>query len=268
MMGLRPESKICRFICARTLKSLRAYDDKLDEMQRVLLVEDDVVTRTVVCDALDEVCDVQVAPTLEAARHALRAQTFDLTLFDIQLPDGSGFAFFAEIQSQLGRRAPAAFFLTSSASDGDKVLAFSLGAEDYITKPFSVAELKARVQSRLKKIGSKVEREQIWQGGGLHLNLTRHRAQVRISNGGEEGIDLSPTEFKLVWYLVQNEGRVISRRQIIDHIWGNATQIVERTVDVHLSNLRKKLQRTNVVVESVSGSGYVLRAPAAGKVAA
>jgi two-component system phosphate regulon response regulator PhoB len=164
---------------------------------------------------------------------------FDLILIDIMLPDGDGFKLCANIQSGtygFNEDETSVVFLTAKGEISDKVLGFSLGADDYIVKPFDPIELKARVQARLKKAQKVKLKENILTKEGLELNVSMQK--VTWSEGAK------------------HEDHVFTRDQVIDAVWGAGVHILDRTIDTHISNLRKKLSCSRFTVRSVHGVGY------------
>jgi DNA-binding response OmpR family regulator len=147
------------------------------------------------------------------------------------------------------------FFLTGKDDISTKVAAFAMGAEDYIVKPFNALELRARVEAKIKRAASQVESHQILRKGDLQLDGATHRV-YSLASGEPSLIRLTPREFKLLFYLAKNEDHVISRSSLLDAIWGDSVEVFDRTVDTHISAIRKKLDKLSGYIESVSGAGY------------
>jgi two-component system phosphate regulon response regulator PhoB len=147
--------------------------------------------------------------------------------------------------------------LTARAEEDDRVLGLELGADDYVTKPFSPRELKARIKAVLRRRAPEAAQEPL-SAGALTLDPTTHRITV-----GGEPVHLGPTEFRLLRYFLARPERVHSRTQVLDQVWGDHVFIEERTVDVHIRRLRLALQPygQDKLIETVRGSGYRLAAP-------
>jgi DNA-binding response OmpR family regulator len=219
-------------------------------MLRILCVEDaaDVV-------AILEVTliDYQVAfaSSVTQALELLKREQFHLALFDIELPDGSGLEILASLQTQ--RRNMSVIFLTSKKDFASKVTAFSLGADDFIVKPFDPKELRLRVDAKLRKLTAAAEENSVLRIGTLTCNLQEQRI---FKNSGRDAIDLTSFEFRIFHLLAKTPNKIFSREEILDRVWGNGVSVTDRAVDVHISNVRKKLAGTDVSIEAVIGSGY------------
>lgn len=221
-------------------------------MQEVLLVEDSKEIFTMVRQAIGSIVDLKWADTIESAREKLKP-SLSLVLLDVELPDGSGVEFCAEIQASVPDLP--VFFLTSHKGLSDKVLGFSAGADDYITKPFQPLELKVRVESRLKKEEARKHSIEILKWSEIEID--KNRQEVSILNDGKfEKIDLTALEFKLLTYFAGYVGHVIPRSKVLDDIWGEDVHVYSRSVDTHVSKLRKKLGPVSHIIQSVHGAGY------------
>ncbi len=179
----------------------------------------------------------------------------DAILLDIMLPDVQG----TDVLKRL-RRDPATagipvIFLTAKGDEVDRVVGFELGADDYVVKPFSPRELVLRVRALLRRSGPGGEEpEKVLARGGLRVDPNRHEAAV-----GDRVLDLTPTEFRLLSYLMERPGRVLSREQLLDNVWGSDVYVTDRTVDTHVKRLRSKLDDLADLVETVRGVGYRFR---------
>jgi DNA-binding response OmpR family regulator len=143
--------------------------------------------------------------------------------------------------------------LTARSEEMDKVMGLETGADDYITKPFSVRELLARVKSVLRRSEGVIVGKKVLRAGTLEVDLERHRVKV-----GDKVVDLSPTEFRLLRFLLERKGRVFSRDQILDAVWKGEAFVESRTVDVHIRRLRAELEKAGAgeYVKTVRGVGY------------
>ena len=173
------------------------------------------------------------------------------------LPDGNGFEFCAELRAS--GQAGDAQLIFISAKDGvqDRVVGWSLGADDYICKPFSPIEVQARIRNRLERAQSRKSSEEILRWEALTINIPFHEASLMV-NGKVERLDLTPIEFKILYCLIKNRDRISSRDNLIRLAWGATMHISERTVDKHISSLRKKIGIEKDLIKTVAGVGYRL----------
>jgi DNA-binding response OmpR family regulator len=222
-------------------------------MQRILIVEDDPAIAIALEDDLRlEGYSVEVAQDGEIASRRAREGRFDLVLLDLMLPKKDGFEVCREI-----RRAGVAskiMMLTARTQETDKVLGLDLGADDYVTKPYSPKELRARVRALLRRTGTVAGDVAIMRFGDCEINFDR--GELRRAG---EAIPATPLEFKLLSFFVRRPGRVLTRRALIDEVWGRETAITERVVDNQIANLRKKIEPSAAeprYLKSVRGIGY------------
>jgi two-component system phosphate regulon response regulator PhoB len=195
---------------------------------------------------------VDSAASGDEAELKLRENTPDLIVLDWMLPGVSGIELCRRLRAQPGTAQLPIIMLTARGEETERLRGLATGADDYIVKPFSVPELLARIGALLRR--SKPERvAAILRAGDIELDRERRRI---FRN--EREIELGPTEFRLLEYLMQSSGRVFSRAQLLDAVWGNDVYIDERTVDVHVGRLRKALSRGHDVdpIRTVRGSGY------------
>lgn len=176
----------------------------------------------------------------------------DLVILDWMLPGVSGLEICRRLRAREATRTLPVIMLTARGEEGERVRGLSVGADDYVVKPFSVPELMARVRSLLRR--SRPERVAS-RFSAADLDLDRETRRVR--RGGRD-IHLGPTEFRLLEYLMERPGRVFSRSQLLDGVWGLSVEIDERTVDVHVGRLRKSLSRGRErdPIRTVRGAGY------------
>ncbi len=197
--------------------------------------------------------DVVTAADGATALDRTRTHAPDLILLDLMLPEVDGL----EVCKIL-RRSPATsgipiIMLTAKAAEFDRVLGLELGADDYITKPFSPRELVLRVKNLLRRRQAATDKAEYLQIGELVIDVPRHHAAV-----GGRAVDLTATEFKLLTVLAQRRGRVQSREQLLRDVWEYDSLIDTRTVDTHMRRLREKLGRAARLLETVRGVGYRL----------
>jgi two-component system phosphate regulon response regulator PhoB/two-component system alkaline phosphatase synthesis response regulator PhoP len=173
----------------------------------------------------------------------------DVIILDLMLPDTDGFEICKQLKQDSRVAAVPIIMLTAKADETDKVLGLELGADDYITKPFSPKELVARVKVALRrKAGAKNDVSSV---EGIFIDPEKF--EVRI-NGKK--IDLTTTEFKILELLCSKKGYVFSRERLLDHLWGEDKAVLDRTIDVHIRNLRAKLGSSGNLIKNVRGVGY------------
>lgn len=220
-------------------------------MRKILVIDDDPATLKIVSHILQNDFKITCCENFKQADEALATENFDLALIDRTLPDGDGLELCKRIRNERSLESLPVVFLTSLVSESDKVLGFYSGADDYITKPFSPLELKARVEARLRHVKKRLSYFD------LEVDLENYSVQRR--NGPEmETIDLTPIEFKLFVYLLKNRDKVLEREQLIAKVWGGHVNVTDRVVDAHISHLRKKFLKSSVKFESYRGAGYRL----------
>jgi DNA-binding response OmpR family regulator len=222
-------------------------------MNRILLVEDSKEIYQMVVQSTTQIAELHWAKSVQEACAEIKKNNFDVILLDIELPDGNGIEFCSSIQSTHSHVS--IFFLTGNTNLSEKVMGFSAGAEDYITKPFSPLELKARLEARLRK-----NKQKNLQSDNLNwkeLKIIKSRQEVSVlEDDGFHKIELTALEFKILMYFASKPGEVINRDQILNDIWGEDIHVYARSVDTHVSKLRKKLGAVSRIVESVHGTGY------------
>jgi DNA-binding response OmpR family regulator len=177
----------------------------------------------------------------------------DLIILDLMLPDMDGWDVTRQLKRSPDWDSIPIIMLTARSSETDKVLGLELGADDYLTKPFSPKELVARVRAVLRRPARRAEGGTVGAGRGLVINTLKHEVTV---NGRR--VELTPAEFKILRLLAANPGRVFSRDQILDELWGGEKVVVDRTIDVHIRNLREKLGGAAALIKNVRGVGYKL----------
>jgi len=223
---------------------------------RVLVVDDEPSITDLVALALRyEGFTVEKAATGRAALAAVGRFKPALIVLDVMLPDLSGLEVLRRLSSE-GRRVPV-IFLTARDATEDKVHGLTVGGDDYVTKPFSIEELVARVRVVLRRHGQDVERGSKLTFADLELDEDAH--EVRRAG---EVIDLTPTEYRLLRYLLANAGRVLTRNQILDHVWDYDFGGEASVLETYVSYLRRKVDRRDPpLIQTVRGVGYVLRLP-------
>ena len=186
------------------------------------------------------------------ARSQIESNTFSLILLDLMLPDGSGLDLCREIKSDKDKSSIPIIILTAKDDEVDKVVGFELGADDYVTKPFSVRELILRAKAVLKRGEKESDNVEIQrQFGQLSIDIESH--EVFVDN---VEIILTAIEFKLLCQLIDRRGRVQSRDQLLSDVWGYSAEVTTRTVDTHIKRLRVKLGSMGKYVQTIRGVGY------------
>jgi DNA-binding response OmpR family regulator len=226
--------------------------------KRILIVEDEALIAGALQDDLTlEGYDVQVvADGLEASKRAT-TEVFDLIVLDVMLPGRDGFDVCRDIRGA-GRTAPI-LMLTARAQEMEKVFAFEMGADDYVTKPFGTKELRARIKALLRRgqsTGTGVEETDVFRFGDVEVDV----AKGEVRRAGAPA-DLTLTEFKLLVAFIRNRGRVLGRQQLLDAAWGPGMVLSDRAVDNHIVNLRRKIEPEPAeprYLVSVRGLGYRL----------
>lgn len=192
------------------------------------------------------------AISAEAAQHLMREATPDLILLDWMLPGMNGLEFARKLKSDNLTRSIPIIMLTARGDEYDKVRGLEVGADDYVTKPFSPRELNARIKAVLRRRAPQMTDDPI-EIAGLRLDPTTHRV-----TGNQTNIDLGPTEFRLLHFFMTNAERVHTRSQLLDKVWGDRVFVEDRTVDVHIRRLRNALAVSGHenLVQTVRGAGY------------
>jgi DNA-binding response OmpR family regulator len=224
-------------------------------MKRILVVEDNEEQFRLVTSALGHMYDCLWAKNISDAQNKIGKQPIDLMLLDIHLPDGMGYDLCALARAKDETRSTPIIFVSGNDDVNDKIMGFSLGADDYIVKPFNPLELRARVESKLRRSERKKYAEQVIANDILTINLSSQRVFVN-ENGQRRDAELTGTEFKLLALLAQNKDILLSRNQILDRLWGVDSEIYDRSVDTHVSKIRKKLGAAAQLIQSVHRSGY------------
>lgn len=192
------------------------------------------------------------ADDAEQAQVVIQGELPDLILLDWMLPGSSGISLARKLRGEARTRDVPLIMLTAKSDEQDKVEGLEVGADDYITKPFSPRELMARIKAVLRRRAPQLTDDLI-EVAGLRLDPATHRVA-----GNEHALTVGPTEFRLLHFFMTHPERVFSRTQLLDQVWGDHVFVEERTVDVHIRRLRKALHATghDLHVETVRGSGY------------
>jgi two-component system phosphate regulon response regulator PhoB len=219
--------------------------------QRILIIEDErALTKVLAYNLEREGYEVTVAH--DGVEGLRRAQTHppDLVILDLMLPGMDGLEVCRELRSGEATRSIPILMLTAKAEETDQIVGFSLGADDYVTKPFSVKVLVQRIKA-LKRRAEAPAESGVLTHQGVQIDRVRHRASV-----DGKPLDLTPTEFRLLECLLRQPGRAFSRHQLMDAAIGDGAIVLERTIDVHIKTLRRKLGTAGDLIETVRGVGY------------
>ncbi|NLF54951.1 MAG: phosphate regulon transcriptional regulatory protein PhoB [Thauera phenolivorans] len=221
----------------------------------ILLVEDEPAIQELIAANLARAGHHVVrAADAETAQRIVRDALPDLVLLDWMLPGASGIEFARRLRADERTRSIPIIMLTARGEEQDKVTGLEVGADDYVTKPFSPRELVARIKAVLRRRAPQAT-EDVVELGGLRLDPSTHRVTAC-----EQPLSLGPTEFRLLHFLMTHPERVHSRAQLLDQVWGDHVFVEERTVDVHIRRLRSALEPAgfDVLIQTVRGSGYRL----------
>jgi len=220
-------------------------------MKRILVVEDEPsIAFGLQLDLKSEGYDVEIESDGESALQRARKEAFDLILLDVMLPRKDGFEVCRELRRG-GSKTPV-IMLTAKAQEAEKVLGLEIGADDYVTKPFSPRELRARVKAALRRTAE--DDLPIYRFGDAEVDFGR----CELRRAGKP-VEMTALEFKLLAAFVRNGGKVLSRDQLLDLVWGHGTFVTDRVVDNHVVSLRKKVEPEPSeprYIVSVRGLGY------------
>jgi DNA-binding response OmpR family regulator len=222
--------------------------------RRILFVEDEAAFAVGMIDRLEsESYEVEWAQTGPAGYEMALARPFDLIVLDIMLPGKNGFDICRDLRRE-GMNAPV-LMLTARGEVVDRVVGLKLGADDYVQKNCEPVELMARIEALLRRSGNAVTAERA-EFGDLRIDLRKHE----VTRAGKP-LTLSPVEFRLLEYLIERRGAVITREELLENVWSLSGDTLSRTVDVHIAGLRKKIEadpRYPRLLLTVKGTGYKL----------
>jgi two-component system phosphate regulon response regulator PhoB len=224
-------------------------------MERLLLIEDATEYQILIKGVLSQNFHVVAVDTLDAGRREIEKGHYDLIMLDIVLPDGDGFKFCGELSSLPKTANIPIIILTSRSALTDKILGFSLGADDYVVKPFEALELKARIEAKINRYRKIKKRAQVLTHENLRVELNSQRAFL-LNHNGEVDLQLTPIEFKILHFLLENAYKAISRKDLTNHVWGDQIHVFDRAPDKHVSSLRFKLNEYSCLLETIPGLGY------------
>ena len=217
---------------------------------KILIVEDALEYKQLISDALGRSKEHIYVSTLKEARQKLVENSFDCIILDLSLPDGNGF----DLLKNISNESTPVIILTASTEIGTKVMGLSMGAQDYISKPFDSLELAARVQNKINLSQKSQASSSSMQAGNLQLDLAKRSVQV-----GDKAIELTRKEFECLIVFLNNKEIVLTRETLLDKVWGNENFVLERSVDSTIAGLRKKLKNWSFKIGSIYGVGYQLK---------
>ena len=220
---------------------------------KILIIEDEPdIRKNLEYNLSREGYSVLTAASIAEAEQLIYSNNLSLILLDLMLPDGSGLDLCKKMKSDPDVQNLPIIILTAKDDEVDKVVGFELGADDYVTKPFSVRELILRIKAVLKRGENKKDIVEIdRQFGDLKIDIDSHEVYVDA-----ELVNLTALEFKLLIQLVDRRGRVQSREQLLADVWGYSAEVTTRTVDTHIKRLREKLGSMGKYVQTIRGVGY------------
>jgi two-component system alkaline phosphatase synthesis response regulator PhoP len=224
--------------------------------QRILVVDDDrEIVRLTRAYLEQSGYQVLVAYDGETALHALRRESPDLVILDLMLPDRNGLDVTQTVRRDTSLAAMPIIMLTARVDDQDKIVGLELGADDYVTKPFNPSELMARIRAVLRRAQGESTPPKMLRVGNLVIDVDSYRVEIQ-----NQQVHLTPTEFGLLRALAGNPGHTLTRLELIEQGLGYSYEGLERTVDSHIKNLRKKLEESGgtALIETVFGVGYRL----------
>lgn len=223
---------------------------------RIAVVEDEPDIAQLVSSHLQkEGFKVERFPDAGSFLKGLSKHMPDLILLDLMLPDANGLDICKTLRRDEGSKAIPIIIVTAKGEETDKIVGLELGADDYVTKPFSLKELTARIKAVLRRPTAEPAPKKIEIGGTLVIDLTKHQ----VSYQGHL-VDLTSTEFKILSLLASRKGWVFTRDQILDNLWGQEKIVLDRTIDVHIKNLREKLGEASRYIKNIRGVGYKFEA--------
>jgi len=223
--------------------------------KNILLIEDDKdISELISYNLKKENFNVITAYDGEEALNLIKDNVIDLIILDLMLPSVSGIDLLKYIKRDEKTKNIPVIIETAKGEENDIVLGLELGADDYVTKPFSPKVLVARIKRLIERTEEKSINEKLLNAGPVTLDLNRHEVTLK-----GKPIELTLVEFKLLNYLISNKGKALSRDEILANIWLDEVYVIDRVVDVHINSLRKKLGEESYLIETVRGIGYTFK---------
>lgn len=221
--------------------------------KHILIVDDSRTCQIIARESVKTMGSIEIVDNCAKARNICAVKKFDLLIIDLFLPDGNGIELFSELKLLPHCRQSRAIIVTAEEDISKKIAAFSIGADDYLVKPYVKLELRARAE----RLFSREESETTFcdSSSRICLNSLSYKAYVEVEDSAED-LNLTPHEFKILNVLIRNPERIYTRDILINLVWGVNTFISERTVDTHISTLRKKLGAASKLLCCIRGEGY------------
>lgn len=223
--------------------------------EKILVVDDeDHIVELISYNLINSDYEVLSANDGISAIEIAKKEQPKLVLLDLMIPGADGYDVCKALRQDENTKTISIIMLTAKGEELDKILGLELGADDYITKPFSIRELLARIKAVLRRSSNSSNNEEFFKGNGININFSRREVLV-----GEEKVDLTLKEFELLEILVKNKGKILTRETLLDKIWGYEFIGETRTVDVHIRYLRKKIEEDDKnpkFIETIRGVGY------------
>mgnify|MGYP003300909215 FL=1 len=219
---------------------------------KILIVEDEPDIRdTLSYNFEKEGFEVLSSPNGKSALKLLESNEPKIVILDLMLPDMSGLDICRQIKNDKKLSDTSIIMLTAKSEEVDRIVGFELGADDYVTKPFSIRELILRVKVLIKKHTTTEHKDTSISLGSIYMNLDAHEVKIN-----QQDIILTALEFKLLRHLLQRKGRVQTRDQLLGDVWGYSSEVTTRTVDTHIKRLREKLGVVADYIQTIRGVGY------------
>ncbi|OFZ14853.1 MAG: hypothetical protein A2Z20_02405 [Bdellovibrionales bacterium RBG_16_40_8] len=223
-------------------------------MSRIFVLEDQEESYFLIKRAVDNQHSLTWVKTIAEAMQTFN-KDFDLALIDIELPDGDGFQFCDWIRAQKATSSIPIMFISAKGAVESRITGFSIGGDDYITKPFNIVELKARIEAKLRWKNRDIDH--VLGAEGISLDLRAQHVQIQNQLDSKwSTLDLTPIEFKILNLFLNEPNKALSRDEILNKIWGDGVYVYPRSVDTHVSKLRSKLGEKSGYIKSVHGVGY------------
>lgn len=225
------------------------------QKEEILIVEDDKnISKLIKFNLEKEGYDTFAVPDGEEALAHLKRFAVDLIILDIMLPKMNGFEVCRAVKQDPKLKKIPVIMVTAKGEEVDRVVGLELGADDYIVKPFSPRELVLRVKATLRRGKTEPAKKEVLRAGPIVIDTEKHKVTA-----GKKGVELTPMEFKLLETLIERQGRVQSREQLLTDVWDIAADVDTRTIDTHIKRLREKLGKAGDMIATVRGLGYKAR---------
>lgn len=227
-------------------------DNVMNQTKTILIVDDEPAIRDMLSTALEmNGYDCLQAMDIQQAHTIVMDHKPNLILLDWMLPGGNGIDWIRRLKKNALTASIPVIMLTAKSEDTNKIQGLEMGADDYITKPFSLRELQARLSAVLRRTEAPTSADTMIEVEALCMDLENHRVTIN-----HEPLHLGPTEYRLLEFFLRHQERAYTRGQLLDHVWGEHIYVEERTVDVHIRRLRKALPGYEKYIQTVRGTGY------------